>query len=95
MGIIFGAIIIFVVLIALVGVVTEGAKGIGSRVIRPYVGLLLIAALIAVMGLMLGWMFRGIEDYFLMTAKGVTIFTGVILCLHLIAVIAKQIFAAD
>jgi hypothetical protein len=75
--------------------VTEGSKGVSSRVIGPYIGLLLIAALIAVMGLMLVWMFRGIEDYFLLTAKGVSIFTGVILCLHLIAVIAKQIFATD
>ena len=99
MGIIVGAVVgvvaFLIVLGAVFSLVEQGAKGANSRVIRPYVGLLLIAALIAVMGLVLGWIFRGIEDYFLIAAKGVAVFTGVILCLHLMTLIAKRFFLVD
>lgn len=95
MGVIVGVIVFLIVLGAVGSLVGKGAKGANSKVIRPYIGLLLIAALIAGMGLVLGWAFRGIEDYFFVVAKGVAVFTGVVLCLHLITVIAKRFFTTD
>jgi hypothetical protein len=95
MGIIVGVVLFLIVLGAVLSLVEKGAKGASSRVVRPYIGLLLIAALIAGMGLVLGWVFRGIEDYFFIVAKGVAVFTGVVLCLHLITVIAKRFLVSD
>ncbi|MDR9752956.1 hypothetical protein RG836_16005 [Pseudomonas sp. SZMC_28357] len=95
MGIIVGVVLFLIVLGAVLSLVEKGAKGASSRVVRPYIGLLLIAALIAGMGLVLGWVFRGIEDYFFIVAKGVAVFTGVVLCVHLITVIAKRFLVAD
>ena len=94
-GIVVGVVVFLIALGAVLSIAEQGAKDANSRVIRPYVGLLLIAALIAGMGLVLGWIFRGIEDYFFIAAKGVAVFTGVILCLHLITVIAKRFFLVD
>ncbi|MDE1193728.1 MAG: hypothetical protein PW896_00680 [Pseudomonas sp.] len=95
MGVIVGVVVFLIALGAVISLIEKGAKGASSRVLRPYVGLLLIAGLIAGMGLVLGTMFRGVEDYFFIVAKGVAVFTGVILCLQLIIAIAKRFFVAD
>lgn len=95
MGVIVGVVVFLIALGAVISLVEKSAKGASSRVLRPYIGLLLIAGLIAGMGLVLGTMFRGVEEYFLIVAKGVAVFTGVILCLQLIVAIAKRFFVAD
>lgn len=95
MGVIVGVVLFLIALGAVISLVENGAKGANSRVLRPYIGLLLIAGLIAGMGLVLGTMFRGVEEYFFIVAKGVAVFTGVILCLQLIIAIAKRFFVAD
>jgi hypothetical protein len=92
MGFIVGVVLCFIVLIAVISVIEKSSS---SRVVRPYVGALLIAALIAGMGLILGLVFRGIEDYFLIAAKAVAVFTGVIMCLQLMAVVGKRFFTTD
>lgn len=92
MGVILGAVVFLLILGAVVGLVEKGA---GSKAIRPYLGLLLIAALIAEMGVVLGFMFRGVEEYFLIAAKGVAVFTAVVLCLQLIGVVAKKFFVSQ
>jgi phosphotransferase system glucose/maltose/N-acetylglucosamine-specific IIC component len=95
MGVIVGVVVFLIALGAVISLVEKSAKGASSRVLRPYIGLLLIAGLIAGMGLVLGTMFRGVEEYFFIVAKGVAVFTGVILCLQLIIAIAKRFFVAD
>jgi hypothetical protein len=95
MGLIVGVFLFLIILGAVVNLVEKGAKGANSKVLRPYVGLLLISALIAGMGLVLGLIFHGVEDYFFVVAKGVAVFTGVVLCLQLISVIAKRFFLTD
>lgn len=95
MGVIVGVVVFLIALGAVISLVEKGAKGASSRVLRPYIGLLLIAGLIAGMGLVLGTMFRGVEDYFFIVAKGLAVFTGVILCMQLIIAIAKRFFVAD
>lgn len=92
MGFVVGIVLCFILLIAVISVIEKSAS---SKVMRPYVGALLIAALIAGMGLVLGLVFRGVEEYFLIAAKGVAVFTGVILCLQLMGVVGKKFFAAD
>lgn len=94
MGVKVGVFVFLIALGAVISLVEKGAQGASSRVLRPYIGLLLIAGLIAGMGLVLGTMFRGVEDYFFMVAKGVAVFTGVVVCLQLIIVIAKRFFVA-
>ena len=76
MGLIVGVFVFLIVLGAVISLVQKGAQGASSRVLRPYIGLLLIAGFITGMGLVLGTMFRGVEDYFFIVAKGVAVFTG-------------------
>jgi hypothetical protein len=95
MGLIVGVFLFLIIMGAFINLVEKGAKGASSKVLRPYIGLLLISALIAGMGLVLSLIFHGIEDYFFSVAKGVAVFTGVVLCLQLICVIAKSFFLTD
>ena len=95
MGVIVGVFVFLIALGAVIRIVGKCSHGASSRLLRPYIGLLLIAGVIAGMGMVLGTMFRGVEDYFFIVAKGVAVFTGVVLCLKLIIAIAKRFFAAD
>jgi hypothetical protein len=95
MGLIVGVFLFLIILGAFVNLVEKGVQGASSKVLRPYVGLLLISSLIAGMGLVLSLIFHGIEDYFFIVAKGVAVFTGVVLCLQFISVIAKSFFLTD
>jgi len=95
MGVIVGVFVFLIVLGAFISLVEKGAQGASYRLLRPYIGLLLIAGLIAGMGLVLGTMFRGVEDYLFVVAKGVAVFTGVVVCMKLIVAVAKRFFVAD
>jgi hypothetical protein len=92
MGVIVGIVVFLIVLGAILGLLEKSG---GSKVIRPYLGLLLIAGLIAGMGMVLGFMFRGIEDYFMIAAKGIAVFTAVILCLRLIGLVARKFLVSE
>lgn len=90
MGLIVGAVLFFIVFGVVVSLVEKGAKGINSRVVRPYIGLLLIAALIAGLGFVLGFLFNGLQDFFFTIAKVVAVSACAALCLHLIVAVAKR-----
>jgi len=87
MGVIVGVIVFLIALGALSSLIERGAA---SRLLRPYIGLLLIAALIAGLGFVLGFLFSGLQDFFFTIAKVVAVFAGVGLCLHLIVAVAKR-----
>jgi hypothetical protein len=92
MGFVVGVVLCFIALAVIVSLIEKGSS---SKVIRPYIGAMLIAALIAGMGLVLGLIFHGVEEYFLIAAKVVAVFTGVVLCLQLVGVVSKKFFVAD
>jgi len=87
MGIIAGIVVFLILLGAIASLIERGAT---SRFLRPYIGLLLIAALIAGMGFVLGFLFSGLQDIFFTIAKFVTVFVCMALCLHLIFAVAKR-----
>lgn len=87
MGIVVGIIVFLIVLGAAASLIERGAT---SRLLRPYIGLLLIAALIAGLGLVVGFLFSGLQDFFLITAKIIAVFAAAGLCLHLIIIVARR-----
>lgn len=87
MGFIVGIIVFLIVLWALSSLLARGAT---SRVVRPYIGLLLIALLIACLGVVVGFLFRDLQDFFFTIAKVVAVCVGVALCVHLIIITAKR-----
>lgn len=87
MGVLVGVVVFFIVLAVLASLIERGAA---SRMLRPYIGLLLIAGVIAGMGVLLGFLSRDVQAFFFVAAKVVAVLVGVVLCLHLIIVIAKR-----
>lgn len=87
MGVLVGVVVFFIVLAVLAGLIERDAA---SRMLRPYIGLLLIAAVIAGMGVLLGFLSRDVQALFFVVAKVVAVLVGVALCVHLIIVIAKR-----
>ena len=87
MGVLAGVVVFFIVLGALSSLIERGGT---SQLLRPYIGLLLITALIAGMGLLLGFLSRDVQEFFFMAAKVVAVLVGVALCLHLIVTIARR-----
>lgn len=87
MGIVVGIIIFLVVLGAAASLIERGAA---SRLLRPYIGLLLIAALIAGLGVIVGFLFSGLQGFFLITAKVIAVLACAGLCLHLVVMVARR-----
>lgn len=86
----------WIIVVIVVGFITVGLlyglveKGMASRTLRPYLALLLIAALIAVLGVVTGFLFDSLHGFFFTIAKIVAVLTCTALCLHLIAIIGKR-----
>lgn len=87
MGVVVGVVVFCIVLGALSSLIERGAA---SGLLRPYLGLFLIAALIAGMGLLLGLLSQDVQAFFFMAAKVMAVLVGVALCLHLIVSIGKR-----
>ena len=85
MGVVVGVVVFFIMLGALSSLIERGAAS-----LRPYLGLFLIAALIAGMGLLLGLLSQDVQAFFFMAAKVMAVLVGVALCLHLIVSIGKR-----
>lgn len=87
MGILVGVVVSFIVLAVLSSLIERGAA---TRMLRPYIGLLLITAVIAGIGLLLGFLSRDVQAFLFMVAKVLAVLVGVALCLHLIVIIGKR-----
>lgn len=87
MGVLVGVVVFFIVLAVLASLIERGAA---SRMLRPYIGLLLIAAVIAGIGVLLGFLSSDVQAFLFMTAKVLAVLVGVALCVHLIVTIAKR-----
>lgn len=87
MGVLVGVVVFFIVLAVLASLIERGAA---SRMLRPYIGLLLISAVIAGIGGLLGFLSSEVQGFFFIVAKVVAVLVGVALCLHLIVIIAKR-----
>lgn len=87
MGFLVGVVLFFVALAVLGSLIERGAA---SRVLRPYIGFLLIAGVIAGMGLLLGFLSRDVQEFFYIVAKVLAVLVGVALCVHVIIIIAKR-----
>ncbi|MGQ7817257.1 hypothetical protein ACUTAH_16590 [Metapseudomonas furukawaii] len=90
MGIVVGIVIFLIVLIALGALVSLVERGAASRLLRPYIGLLLIAALIAGLGVIVGFLFSDLQAFLLIVAKIIAVFACAGLCLHLIVMVTKR-----
>ena len=87
MGVVIGA----ALCLLLLGTALDAIdKACSSKLLRPYLGIFLIAGLIAGIGLILDLTVHGIGKYFLTAAKGLSVFSAVILCLQLIGMVAKR-----
>ncbi len=87
MGILVGVVVSFIVLAVLSSLIERGAA---TRMLRPYIGLLLITAVIAGIGVLLGFLSRDVQAFLFMVAKVLAVLVGVALCLHLIVIIGKR-----
>lgn len=87
MAIVVSIVVFLIILGVLFNLIEHGAA---SRLLRPYIGLLLIAALIAGLGIVVGFLFSGLQSFFLIAAKIVAVFSCACLCLHLIVIVAKR-----
>lgn len=87
MGILAGVVVSFIVLAVLSSLIERGAA---TRMLRPYIGLLLITAVIAGIGVLLGFLSRDVQAFLFMVAKVLAVLVGVALCLHLIVIIGKR-----
>ncbi|WP_236201237.1 hypothetical protein [Pseudomonas pseudonitroreducens] len=87
MAIVVGIVIFLIALGALVSLIELGAA---SRLLRPYIGLLLIAALIAGLGVVVGVLFSDLQGFLLIVAKIIAVFACAGLCLQLIPMVAKR-----
>jgi hypothetical protein len=87
MAVVVGIILFLIVLGLLFNLVEAGTS---SRLLRPYIGLLLIAALIAGLGVAIGVLFNGLGSFFFFVAKIVAALTCAGLCLHLIVLVSKR-----
>ncbi len=61
-----------------------------SRLLRPYIGMFLIAALIMILGAVVNILFDGSQGTFFFITKVIIVFTCSTLCLHLIVIIGKN-----
>jgi hypothetical protein len=87
MGVLVGVVVFFIVLAVLASLIERGAA---LRILRPYIGLLLIAAVIACIGVLLGFLSSDVQSFLFMAAKVLAVLVGVALCMHLIVTIAKR-----
>lgn len=87
MGVLVGVVVFFIALAVLTSLIERGAA---SRMLRPYIGLLLIAAVIAGIGVLLGFLSNDVQAFFYMASKVLAVLVGVALCVHLIVSIAKR-----
>jgi uncharacterized membrane protein len=87
MGVIVGIIVILIALGILSSLIE---RSVASRLLRPYIGLLLIAALIAALGVAVGTLFSGLDTFFFFISKIVAVLACADVCLHLIAVVARR-----
>lgn len=87
MGVLVGVVVFFIVLAVLASLIERGAI---SRMLRPYIGLLLISAMIASIGVLMGFLSRDVQAFLFMAAKVLAVLVGVALCVHLIVIIAKR-----
>ncbi|MCQ4295955.1 hypothetical protein NAU58_10235 [Pseudomonas stutzeri] len=87
MGIIVGIVVFLIALGVLSSLIERGAA---SQLLRPYIGLLLIAALIACLGVVVSFLFHDLQSFFFVTAKIVAVFACAGLCVHLIVVIVRR-----
>lgn len=87
MGIIIG----IVILLVLIGVIASHIeRGPTLKLLRPYFGLLLIAALVTGAGFVSGFLFSNLQNILFVAAKIIAVFTCLALCLHLIVITAKR-----
>jgi hypothetical protein len=61
------------------------------RLLRPYIGMLLIAVLIMILGVVLNILFDGSQSTFNYIAKVIAVLNCSILCLHLIVIVGKKL----
>lgn len=90
MGILLGGFIVLVLIGALISLLE---KGIESNFLRPIIGLFIISALVAGLGLILSLVFSDIETWFFIVAKGIAVFAAVLLCLRLMGVVGQRFFS--
>lgn len=91
MGAVIGVIVFLIVFLVVLGafynIIERGAA---SRLLRPYIGLFLIAALVAALGMIVGALFGGGQSILFFIARVIAALTCAALCLHLIVIIGKK-----
>lgn len=88
-----GFIIGFFIFLGVVSVILNlvgSSLSLAFSLLRPYMAFLLIAGLIAVLGMVVDIIFSGAQDVFFFIAKVVAVLVGAALCLHLIYMIGKR-----
>ena len=91
MGAVLGGIFVVFLVLGLLGAIGERAN---TREWRPFVGIFIIAGMIALMGVILGLGLPGVTPIFIGVAKWVAIVGAVLLCLRIIGKVAVSFFRA-
>lgn len=84
----------FIVLVVIFGIIGAIKDRLDTREWRPFIGIFLIAGMIAVLGLVVQLIFPGSADIFLLVAKWVAVAGAFAMCIKIIVVIAKAFFTS-
>lgn len=84
MGFIVGVVVLLVAAALLAGSVRD------SRLLRPYIGLFIIAALMAVAAAAVSSLFNSLGAWLMIGAKLVAVVSCVALCVHLAIIVGKR-----
>ena len=92
MGLIVGVLVLVVAALLLTGSLRKSTVKTSQnhKVLRPYIGLFLIAGLVAVASLAVGALFSQAGEWMLIIAKVIAVIACVSLCVHLAVIVAKH-----
>lgn len=97
MGFIIGVVVLLVAASLLTGSLKKSTAVAvpRSKLLRPYIGLFAIAALVAVAAMAVGALFSHVGEWMLIIAKVIAVIACVSLCVHLAVIVAKNMLGHD
>jgi hypothetical protein len=90
MGAVIVCIVLLIVVLGVAGMINDRVN---TREWRPFIGVFLIAAMIVVLGFIVGFVFPGVAQIFFSVAKWVAVVGACLLCIKIIANIGQSFFS--
>ena len=96
MGLIIGVVVLLIAAMLLTGSLRRSSvQTPRHKILRPYIGLFVIAGLVAVAAMAVGALFSSVGEWMLIIAKVIAVIACVSLCVHLAVIVAKNMLGHD